>query len=225
MTTDDLPSCWKSALKDEFEKPYFQELSEFVAGERARHDVFPPESDVFNALRLTPLKQVRVVILGQDPYHDVGQAHGLCFSVRPGIKIPPSLRNIYKELEADLGHEPVDHGCLTSWAEQGVLLLNTVLTVRAHAANSHKKRGWETFTDAVLNCVNQQNHVAFVLWGKPAQKKQTLINSRHFVIESAHPSPLSARRGFFGSRPFSAINADLAKHDDAPIDWNLPKIP
>ena len=223
MTTDDLPPCWKSALKDEFASSYFQELSEFVAAERSQYEVFPPEEDVFNAFRLTPLSKVRVVILGQDPYHDVGQAHGLCFSVQPGVKLPPSLRNIYKELESDLGHEPASHGCLTSWAEQGVLLLNTVLTVRAHEANSHQKKGWETFTDSVLKIVNEQPSVVFVLWGKPAQKKRSLIDDRHLVIESAHPSPLSARRGFFGSRPFSLINERLQASGQPAITWELPK--
>ena len=223
MTTDDLPSCWKSALKGEFESSYFHELTEFVAAERRQHDVFPPEEDVFNAFRLTPLSQVRVVILGQDPYHDIGQAHGLCFSVRPGVKLPPSLRNIYKELQEDLGHLPANHGCLSSWADQGVLLLNTVLTVRAHEANSHQKKGWETFTDSVLKIVNEQSRVLFVLWGKPAQKKLGLIDERHFVIKSAHPSPLSARRGFFGSRPFSTINEQLESYGMPAINWELPK--
>ena len=224
MTTDELPTCWQTALHDQFDRPYFHQLSEFVQQERRDHDVFPPANDVFNAFRLTPLSEVRVLILGQDPYHDNGQAHGLSFSVRPGIKIPPSLRNIFKELESDLGIVPPAHGCLTSWARQGVLLLNTVLTVRAHKANSHQKKGWEQFTDAVIQCVNEKESVIFVLWGKPAQKKAELIAPRHQVIQSPHPSPLSARRGFFGSQPFSKINTTLAATGDMKINWQLPEI-
>jgi uracil-DNA glycosylase len=223
MTNDQLPSCWMAALNVEFSKPYFELLSRFVEQERLSHEVFPPAEDVFNAFRLTPLTKVRVLVLGQDPYHDDGQAHGLSFSVRPGVKIPPSLRNIFKELEADLGITPAAHGCLTSWAQQGVLMLNTVLTVRAHEANSHQKKGWEQFTDAVIQSVNELPRVVFVLWGKPAQKKADLIDDRHLVIQTAHPSPLSARRGFFGSQPFSRINASLASTGGKEIDWSLPE--
>lgn len=222
MEPDDLPACWHDALAPEFDQPWFADLREFVAAERSAHTVFPPKADVFSAFQLTPLERVKVLILGQDPYHDVGQAHGLSFSVRHGIKIPPSLRNIYKELAADVGVDTPAHGCLEAWAEQGVLLLNTVLTVRAHEANSHRKRGWERFTDRVIDCVSERPSVAFVLWGKPAQKKIPLIDARHLIIESPHPSPLSARRGFFGSKPFSRINAFLTEHGSEPIDWDMP---
>ncbi|APZ95193.1 uracil-DNA glycosylase [Fuerstiella marisgermanici] len=221
MNVDNLPDCWRTSLADEFSQSRFQQLQQFVSRERQSHDVFPREDDVFNALRLTPLNDVRVLILGQDPYHDDGQAHGLSFSVQRGIKIPPSLRNMFKELQADLEIPPAEHGCLEAWAKQGVLLLNTVLTVRAHEANSHRKQGWEEFTDRIIACVNELPAVAFVLWGKPAQKKADLIDSRHLVIQSPHPSPLSARRGFFGSRPFSKINSWLEEHDMLPIDWRL----
>ncbi|MFY0613991.1 MAG: uracil-DNA glycosylase [Hyphomicrobiaceae bacterium] len=216
-----LPACWREALADDLAAPYFAELQAFVASERAGGDVYPEEGDVFNALKLTPLDRVRVVILGQDPYHDDGQAHGLSFSVRPGVRPPPSLRNIFKELEADIGLAPPDDGCLEGWAKQGVLLLNTVLTVRAHAAHSHRGRGWETFTDRVIECVNARPSVAFLLWGKPAQKKAAGIDARHLVVQSAHPSPLSAHRGFLGSRPFSQINAFLRARDEAEIDWRI----
>ncbi len=217
----DLPACWAQALASEFTAPYFAELEAFVAAERVAGDVFPPTVDVFNAFELTLLERVRVVILGQDPYHDVGQAHGLSFSVRAGVRPPPSLRNIFKELEVDLGLTPGGNGCLDAWARQGVLLLNTVLTVRAHDANSHRMRGWETFTDKVIDCVNARPAIVFVLWGRPAQKKRARIDQRHFVIESTHPSPLSASRGFFGSRPFSRINAFLAARGEPEIDWRL----
>lgn len=217
---DQLPTCWRAALAAEFEKPYFHQLQTFVAEQRAAHEIFPPAADVFTALRLTPLDNVKALILGQDPYHDDGQAHGLSFSVQRGIKIPPSLRNIFKERESDLGIPPADHGYLKAWAEQGVLMLNTVLTVRAHEANSHKKQGWEEFTTKIIEVVNERAAVAFVLWGKPAQKKATLIDERHLTVESAHPSPLSARRGFFGSQPFSKINVYLTEHGQAEINWN-----
>src|SRR6185369_5553768 len=204
-----LPASWRHVLADEIEKPYFQELARFVAEERKTHQVFPPDNEVFSALDLTPYESVRVLVLGQDPYHDDNQAHGLCFSVRPGIKPPPSLANIYKELEADLGIKKPSHGYLVSWATQGVLLLNAVLTVRAHTPNSHKDKGWEKFTDAVIRAVNDKpDPVVFVLWGGYAQKKKQLIDERHTIIESAHPSPLSMKK-FFGSRPFSKINAAL----------------
>jgi len=216
---DSLPTCWQTALADEFEAPYFRKLQTYIAQERAKHVVFPPEAEVLTALGLTPLDRVKVLILGQDPYHDDGQAHGLSFSVRRGIKIPPSLRNIFKERESDLGIPPTDHGCLEKWAQQGVLMLNTVLTVRAHEANSHRKQGWEEFTTRILEIVNQRPAVAFVLWGKPAQTKKPLIADRHLIIESPHPSPLSARRGFFGSQPFSKINEYLIANGQSEIDW------
>jgi uracil-DNA glycosylase len=210
-------------LADEVKKPYYRQLQEFVAEERRNHTVFPPESDVFNALKLTPYAETKVLLLGQDPYHDDGQAHGLCFSVRPGIKPPPSLVNIFKELHDDLGCSIPKHGYLVHWAEQGVLLLNAVLTVRAHEANSHKDKGWETFTDAIIRALNARpSPVVFVLWGAYAQKKAKLIDtSRHPVLTAAHPSPLSAKK-FFGSRPFSAINAALHSIGKSPIDWQLP---
>lgn len=214
-----VPECWRTALADECDASYFAELTKFVQRQRRDHEIFPAEADVFSAFSLTPLDSVRVLILGQDPYHDVGQAHGLSFSVRPDMKIPPSLRNIFKELHSDLGIEPPEHGCLQSWAEQGVLLLNTVLTVRAHEANSHRRRGWEQFTDAVIDAVNARAEVAFVLWGKPAEKKAERIDQRHLVLCSPHPSPLSAHRGFFGSKPFSKINALLEARGDEPINW------
>lgn len=218
---DGLPACWRDALGGELAAPYFTELQAFIAAERAAGDVFPPPEDVFNALKLTRLDDVRVVILGQDPYHGTGQAHGLSFSVRPGVRPPPSLRNIFKELVTDVGLRAPDGGCLEGWAKQGVLLLNTVLTVRAHAAHSHRGRGWEMFTDKVIACVNAQPSVAFVLWGKPAQKKAAGIDGRHLVLQSAHPSPLSASRGFLGSKPFSQINAHLKARGEPEIDWQL----
>lgn len=220
----DLPACWLDALRPEFAKPYYRDLQQFVADERAKHSVFPPEADVFNALKFTPLNEVRVLIVGQDPYHDDGQAHGLCFSVRPGITPPPSLKNIFRELRDDLGCPEPSHGCLEAWTRQGVLLLNTVLTVRAHAAASHQKKGWEHFTDTIIHAVSvKAEPTAFVLWGAHAQKKRDLIDkSRHLIVESAHPSPLSARNGFFGSRPFSKINAFLRDQGRDEIDWQLP---
>jgi len=194
--------------------------------ERQKFTVFPPETEVFSALHLTPVEKVSVLILGQDPYHDDNQAHGLCFSVRPGVPIPPSLLNIFKELKNDVGCKMPNNGYLTHWAEQGVLLLNAVLTVQAHQANSHKDRGWETFTDAVIQAVNAKTDpVVFVLWGANARKKISLIDqSRHIVIESPHPSPLSAHRGFFGSRPFSRINTALRAAGKAEIDWQIPDL-
>ena len=220
MTTTD----WNPVLRGEFAKPYWQQLQRFVAGERARHTVFPPEPEVFAALHLTPYATTRVVILGQDPYHGPKQAHGLCFSVRPGVAIPPSLANIHKELQADLGIDPPGHGNLDAWARQGVLLLNATLTVRAGQAASHQGKGWETFTDEVLRAVNGKPHpVVFILWGASARRKTSLIDpSRHTIIQSAHPSPLSAHNGFFGSRPFSRTNAALEAAGLDPIDWHLP---
>ena len=218
---------WNPLLRDEFAKPYWAELQAFVAEERARHQVFPPAEDVFAALHQTPYAEVEVLILGQDPYHGPGQAHGLCFSVRPGVAVPPSLRNILTELRDDLGIDPPGHGCLDAWTRQGVLLLNTSLTVRAHQAASHQRRGWETFTDEVIRAVDAKpERVVFILWGAAARKKKALIDtSRHVIVESAHPSPLSAHNGFFGSRPFSRTNDALVAAGRRPIDWRLPPTP
>lgn len=218
-----IPLAWQPILAEETAKPYYARLQAFVDAERAAHTVFPPEPDVFNALLLTPFERVSVLLLGQDPYHDDGQAHGLCFSVQPGISTPPSLVNIYKELRDDVGFRIPNNGYLVKWAEQGILMLNAVLTVRAHQPNSHKNKGWETFTDAVIRAVNAKDEpVVFVLWGGYAQKKLKLIDTeRHTVIQSAHPSPLSARNGFFGSRPFSQINAALSAAGRPPIDWQI----
>jgi len=198
-------------------------LQAFVATERQRHTIYPPADEVFAALHLTPYAETRVLILGQDPYHGPQQAHGLCFSVRRGVAIPPSLVNIHRELHGDLGIPPPDHGNLEAWAVQGVLLLNTTLTVRAGQSASHQGRGWETFTDEVIRAVAEKaDHVVFILWGSHARKKRALIDTcRHTVLESAHPSPLSAHNGFFGSRPFSRTNAALVAHDQDPIDWRL----
>jgi uracil-DNA glycosylase len=215
---------WNPLLRDEFAKPYWQDLQAFVATERAAGPVYPPADHVFAALHQTPYASVKALILGQDPYHGPGQAHGLCFSVQPGVKLPPSLRNIYKELHDDLGIDPPKHGCLDAWTHQGVLLLNTSLTVRGGEAASHQGKGWETFTDEVIRVVNAKDErVVFVLWGASARRKKALIDrSRHAVIESAHPSPLSAHNGFFGSRPFSRTNEALEAAGRAPIDWHLP---
>jgi uracil-DNA glycosylase len=220
---DQTPASWKPVLETEFQQPYIQKLEAFLETERAAHTVFPAAADVFNALEYTPFDRVRVLIVGQDPYHDDGQAHGLAFSVRPGVKIPPSLVNIFKELEADLGVPRSKNGYLEPWARQGVLLLNTSLTVRAHEAGSHKGKGWERLTDAIIRAVSSKTErVVFVLWGKPAQKKLELIDSnRHVVIQSAHPSPLSASNGFFGSRPFSQIDAALRESGQSVINWRL----
>ena len=214
---------WNPVLRGEFDKPYWKELTAFVAAERARGHVYPPHEDVFAALHLTPYADVRVLILGQDPYHGHGQAHGLCFSVRRGVPAPPSLVNILKELHDDLGCPIPEHGCLDEWARRGVLLLNAVLTVRARQAASHAGKGWERFTDEVIRVVNAKDErVVFILWGSYARKKKALIDtSRHVVIESAHPSPLSAHNGFLGSRPFSKANAALVEAGREPIDWCL----
>jgi len=214
---------WNPILRGEFAKPYWQELQGFVALERSQATVFPPADDVFAALHLTPHADVRVMILGQDPYHGERQAHGLCFSVREGVAIPPSLANIHKELASDLGVNTPGHGNLEAWARQGVLLLNATLTVRAGEVASHQGKGWETFTDEVIAAVNAKpEHVVFVLWGAYARKKKSLIDTRrHTIIESPHPSPLSAHNGFFGSRPFSRANAALEAHGQTPIDWTL----
>jgi uracil-DNA glycosylase len=215
---------WNPVLRGEWAKPYWPELQRFVAEERARADVYPPADEVFAALHLTPYERVKVLLLGQDPYHGPGQAHGLCFSVRPGVPPPPSLQNIFKELEADLGIAPPGHGCLDAWAAQGVLLLNTSLTVRARQAASHQGKGWEAFTDEVIRAVDRKpERVVFILWGAAARKKRALVDtSRHVVIESAHPSPLSAHNGFFGSRPFSRANAALEAAGREPVDWRIP---
>jgi uracil-DNA glycosylase len=219
-----LPDSWQQALGDETGKPYFKELAEFVEQERERGPVYPPREEVFAALHATPYERVKVLILGQDPYHGEGQGHGLCFSVRPGVRTPPSLRNIYKELRDDLGHPVPGTGYLMPWAEQGVLLLNTVLTVRAGEANSHKGKGWETFTDAVIRAVAAREKPAvFVLWGNHARKKLPLIDTaRHTVVQGAHPSPLSAKK-FFGSRPFSRIDEAVAAAGHTPVDWRIPE--
>lgn len=216
---------WKAALAEEFNKPYMAKLKGFLQerrGQGAR--IFPKGSEYFRALDLTPLDKVRVVIIGQDPYHGEGQAHGLSFSVRPGVRIPPSLVNIYKELSADLGIAPARHGFLEHWSKQGVLLLNAVLTVEMGQAAAHQGKGWELFTDAVIRAVNDQPHpVVFILWGAYAQKKAAFVDtSRHLVIRSAHPSPLSAHNGFLGSRPFSKANAFLEANGRVPIDWQVP---
>ena len=217
---------WLPALMPEFRKPYYKELFQFVKEEYATKQIFPPAEDIFNAFHLTPLRKVKVVILGQDPYHDVGQAHGLCFSVRPGVETPRSLVNIYKELHDDLGCRIPNNGYLEKWAKQGVLLLNTVLTVQAHQAFSHRGKGWEEFTDAAIKVLNEQDRpMVFILWGKPAQAKKAFLNNpKHLIIESPHPSPLSASRGFFGSRPFSRTNLFLEENGMAPIDWQIEDI-
>ena len=214
---------WYEALKGEFKKPYYKTLFNTVNEEYRTRQIFPPANDIFNAFHLTPLKDVKVVILGQDPYHNFNQAHGLCFSVKKGVQVPPSLVNIYKELQDDLGCTIPNHGCLTKWAEQGVLMLNTGLTVRAHEANSHRGIGWEEFTDAAIMAVNAQDRpVVFILWGAPAQRKKRMLNnSKHLILEAPHPSPLSAYRGFFGSRPFSQTNHFLEEHGVTPIDWQI----
>ncbi|WP_328956719.1 uracil-DNA glycosylase [Kitasatospora purpeofusca] len=221
----ELPESWREVLGTEAEKPYFAELAAFVAAQRAEHQVFPPSGQEFSALEATPYEKVRVLVLGQDPYHDDGQAHGMSFSVLPGTRTPPSLRNIFKELDADLGIPAPDNGYLMHWAEQGVLLLNAVLTVRAHEANSHKAKGWEKFTDAVIKAVSaREEPVVFVLWGNYAKKKLPLIDTeKHVVVQGAHPSPLSAKL-FFGSRPFSQINTALEGFGVDPIDWRIPDL-
>jgi uracil-DNA glycosylase len=221
----DLSPSWQAVLADELHKPYFKELEKFVDGERKAHKVFPPEDDVFNAFKAAPFDKVKVLLLGQDPYHDDGQAHGMCFSVRPGVKPPPSLVNMFKELKNDLGSKIPNHGYLQGWAEQGILLLNAVLTVQAHKANSHKDKGWEQFTDAVIKALNARDDpLVFVLWGGYAQKKEKLIDGKkHRILKAAHPSPLSAAK-FMGSKPFSAINKALKELGKEPIDWQLPDL-
>ena len=218
---------WLAPLSEEFHKPYYKKLYETVVEEYNRGTVFPPADDIFNAFHLTPLSDVKVVIIGQDPYHNYHQAHGLCFSVRPDLNIPPSLVNIYKELQDDLGCYIPNNGYLVKWAKQGVLLLNTVLTVRAHQANSHQNIGWEEFTDAVIRIVDAQDQpIVFLLWGRPAQMKKKLLtnNPNHLILEAPHPSPLSAYRGFFGCKHFSKTNAFLEEHGMTPIDWQIENI-
>lgn len=217
---------WEEALKAEFGKPYYRQLFEKVGNAYRTERVYPPADEVFNAFHFTPLEDVKVVILGQDPYHEEGQAHGLSFSVKPGVAVPPSLVNIYQELQSDLGCRIPNNGYLEKWARQGVLMLNTVLTVRAHQANSHRNFGWEEFTDAAIRVLaDQERPMVFILWGKPAQRKKTMIhNPGHLVIESPHPSPLSAYRGFFGSRPFSKANAYLEANGLTPIDWQIEDV-
>lgn len=217
---------WLKPLSEEFSKPYYKKLYQTVCQEYAAGPVFPPADDIFNAFHLTPLADVKVVIIGQDPYHNYNQAHGLCFSVRPSVEIPPSLLNIYKELQDDLGCYIPHNGYLVKWAKQGVLLLNTVLTVRAHQANSHQNIGWEEFTDAVIRIVDEQDQpIVFLLWGRPAQmKKQLLTNPNHLILEASHPSPLSAYRGFFGCKHFSKTNEFLVSHGREPIDWQIEDI-
>lgn len=217
---------WLEPLNPEFRKPYYAELFQFVKEEYAARKVFPPADDIFNAFHLTPLSQVKVVILGQDPYHNDGQAHGLCFSVKPDVDVPPSLVNIYQELHDDLGCDIPNNGYLTKWAEQGVLMLNTVLTVRAHQANSHRGKGWEEFTDAAIRILNEQDRpIVFILWGSPAQKKAAMLhNPKHLILKSPHPSPLSAYRGFFGSRPFSQTNEFLERNGLEPVDWQIENV-
>ncbi len=225
MALDNAPS-WQPLLTPEFSKPYMQQLREFLQQRKSQQvRIYPRSNDWFHALEATPLEQVKVVIIGQDPYHQPGQAHGLCFSVRPGVRVPPSLVNIYKELESDLGIRPVNHGYLESWARQGVLLLNAVLTVEDSSANAHQGRGWEAFTDRIIHLVNDQcEHVVFMLWGSYAQKKGAFIDtSKHLVLKSPHPSPLSAHRGFFGCHHFSKANAWLQSQGLASIDWQLPE--
>jgi uracil-DNA glycosylase len=214
---------WLEAIGGEFRKPYYKDLYGFVKSEYSRYVIYPNADDIFNAFHFTPLSQVKVVIIGQDPYHNAGQAHGLCFSVKPDVEIPPSLMNIYKELHDDLGCYIPNHGYLEKWARQGVLLLNTVLTVRAHQANSHQGMGWEKFTDAVIQAVNLQDRpIVFMLWGRPAQmKKSMLTNSKHLILEAPHPSPLSAFRGFFGNRHFGKANEFLSRNGLDPIDWQI----
>ncbi|MCI5952419.1 MAG: uracil-DNA glycosylase [Anaerostipes sp.] len=217
---------WAKYLKPEYGKPYYKELYLKINEEYRTHKIFPPAEDIFNAFHLTPLHNVKAVILGQDPYHNDGQAHGLCFSVKPPVDPPPSLVNIYQELHDDLGCYIPNNGYLTKWAEQGVLMLNTVLTVRAHQANSHRGIGWEEFTDAAIRILNEQDRpIVFILWGRPAQMKEKMLNNpNHLILKAPHPSPLSAYRGFFGSKPFSKTNQFLEEHGIEPIDWQIENI-
>ena len=223
MITND----WLPSMQEEFKKPYYKELYTFVKKEYSTHVIYPPADDIFNALHFTPLSKVKVLILGQDPYHNENQAHGLSFSVPVSQKeIPPSLQNIYKELQDDLGCKIPNNGYLKKWADQGVLLLNTVLTVRAHQANSHQGKGCEQFTDAIIHAVNAQDRpIVYLLWGRPAQSKiPMLTNPKHLILKAPHPSPLSAYRGFFGCKPFSQANEFLVAHGETPIDWQIEDI-
>ena len=217
---------WGQYLKEEMAQPYYRQLRQFLIGEYSTKQVYPDMYSIFNALHYTPYADTKVLILGQDPYHEPGQAHGLSFSVQPNVPPPPSLVNVFKELETDLGCTVPNNGCLEPWARQGVLLLNTVLTVQAHRANSHRDKGWEIFTDKIISLLNQREKpVAFILWGSPARRKKAMItNPQHFIVESPHPSPLSAYRGFFGSRPFSKVNKFLESVGEKPINWQLPNI-
>lgn len=221
-----LQGQWLEALKPEFKKPYYKELFEKVGQEYQQRKIFPAPDDIFNAFHFTPLDEVKVVILGQDPYHNDGQAHGLCFSVKPEVEVPPSLVNIYQELHEDCGCEIPNNGYLEKWTKQGVLLLNTVLTVRAHQANSHRGIGWEEFTDAAIRVLNEQDRsMVFLLWGRPAQMKKSMLNNpKHLILEAPHPSPLSAYRGFFGCRHFSKTNEFLKSHGLEPIDWQIENV-
>ena len=221
-----LNNDWEPLLAEEFEKAYYLDLREFLIEEYSTKTIYPEKDDIFNALKFTDYEDVKVVVLGQDPYHGHGQAHGLSFSVKPGVKIPPSLRNIFKELNADLGCGIPDNGYLKKWADQGVLLLNTVLTVREGEAHSHRGKGWEHFTDKVITLLNEREKpVIFILWGKPAQSKLSLIDEeKHKIIMSVHPSPLSARRGFFGSKPFSKVNELLREQGEQEIDWQIDNL-
>lgn len=217
---------WLTPLSPEFKKPYYAGLYKKIREEYSKQQIFPPADEIFTAFELTPLSEVKVVIIGQDPYHGEGQAHGLCFSVKPDIETPPSLVNIYKELNTDLGCYIPNNGYLTKWAKQGVLLLNTVLTVRAHQANSHRGIGWEEFTDAAIRILNEQDRpIVYLLWGKPAQAKKSMLNNpKHLILEAPHPSPLSAYRGFFGCRHFSKTNEFLKENGLSPIDWQIENL-
>ncbi|MFO0881434.1 MAG: uracil-DNA glycosylase [Gemmataceae bacterium] len=223
MHSSSLPPDWRHLLAEEFEQPYFRKLADFLEQERKHHTIYPPEADMFHAFQSTPIDRVAVLLLGQDPYHGPGQAHGLAFSVKPGVKPPPSLANMYRELHHDLGCKVPNHGCLDTWAERGVLLLNTVLTVRAGEANSHKGQGWEQFTDAVIDHLNAQSRgMVFLLWGAHARKKaKRITGTQHRIVEGAHPSPLSASK-FFGSKPYSAVNAALEEIGRPALDWCIP---
>ncbi len=226
MTPEMLPADWRDVLAEEFEKPYFLKLQEYVAKERVEQTIYPPAEEVFTAFHQTPYDQVRVLLLGQDPYHGEGQAHGLSFSVKPGIRQPPSLKNMLKEMASDIGGTMPNNGCLIPWTEQGMMLLNAVLTVRMKKASSHKNQGWETFTDAVIKKIDEKTDpVVFVLWGGYARKKAKLIdNEKHTILEAAHPSPLSAHAGFFGSKPYSKINQALKDNGQPEINWQIPDV-
>lgn len=219
-------NSWDEVLESEFEKPYFKELLQKVDEEYEKYNVYPPKDKVFSCLKLCSFDEVKVVLLGQDPYHGKGQAHGLCFSVMPGIDMPPSLKNIFKEMQSDIGTTIPNHGCLVSWAKQGVLMLNTILTVREGLPNSHVKFGWQIFTDEIIKKVNEKDEpVVFILWGANAKAKMPLItNKKHLILYSAHPSPLSAYNGFWGSKPFSKTNVFLEKNGRKPIDWQIPNL-